>query len=334
MSRIFACAIGLLGCCLLDAPANSHATAVRVFTINDHLLAFCDGRPPEPRGQGPSRDWADSGAYDVGVCTYAIHRGRQALVYDSYPDVREAQWVRQYLARRGIRHFTLVNSHWHLDHVGGNAVYEDADRIATQRTIDILREKQASIEAGSEWGPPAIKPLVLPTIGIAHETHVNVMDIDVVLRPVNIHSADGLVLYIPRDQLLLAGDTLEDTVTFVSEPAHIGEHIRNLRALKRWNIRKILPNHGNPAVIAAGGYSLTLVDATFNYLSQLAKRAGEPNFMNGSLDEYVKESVERGWVSIWWAYRDAHAQNLKRIAEAYKTNPSLGKEAEEFELSD
>ena len=40
---------------------------------------------------------------------------------------------RDYLVRAGIKHFTLVNSHWHLDHVGGNAVYADVDRLRPGR---------------------------------------------------------------------------------------------------------------------------------------------------------------------------------------------------------
>jgi chromate reductase len=40
--------------------------------------------------------WADFGAYDVGVATYVIYRGDQALVYDTFPDVQDAKWVRDY----------------------------------------------------------------------------------------------------------------------------------------------------------------------------------------------------------------------------------------------
>jgi glyoxylase-like metal-dependent hydrolase (beta-lactamase superfamily II) len=322
MLQVLLRAMGILISFAVFAPVLGSTMNMRVFQINDYLLAFYDGRPPDIHEPPGSHDWAAYGAFNVGVCTYAIHRGDAALIYDTYPSTEQALWVRDYLAKLGIKHFTVVNSHWHLDHVGGNAVYADVDRLATQRTIEILRAKKGAIEAGTEWGPPAIKPLIVPNIGITHDTHFYVGDIDVELRPINIHSADGLVAYLPSDKLLLAGDTLEDTVTFISEPEHIAEHVRNLEALKQWDIKKILPNHGNPATIAAGGYSPTLIDATLSYLKKLTTRVGEAHYLSGSLEDYVGDSVARGWVSIWWAYREAHANNLKRVAETLEDHPA------------
>jgi glyoxylase-like metal-dependent hydrolase (beta-lactamase superfamily II) len=294
---------------------------IRVFQINDHLLSFYDGRPAEASRRHEADTWVDSSALDVGVATYVVHQGDSALVYDSYPTTQEAGWVRGYLGKAGIRHFTLVNSHWHLDHVGGNAVYADVDRIATDDTIRRLTAKKSAIEAGTAWGPPAINPLVVPNIGIAAGTSFYVGDIRVELRPVNIHSGDGLVIYLPADRILLAGDTLEDTVTFVSEPDHIAEYYRNLQKLKNWNIERILPNHGNPDVIARGGYPTTLIDATRDYLRKLILRAHDVDYLDGALEDYVEDSVRKGWVSIWWAYRAAHQTNLKRVSKVMRDEP-------------
>jgi metallo-beta-lactamase superfamily protein len=156
------------------------------------------------------------------VATYVIHRGDEALVYDTYPSAEEVKWARDYLTKAGIRHFTLVNSHWHLDHVGGSAIYADVDRIATEKTIRRLASKKAAIESGTEWGPPAMT---------------------------------------------------------------------------------------------------TLIDATMAYLRKLVMRAHDPNYLNGTLEDYVSDSVKRGWVSIWWAYRGAHETNLKRVAKVLQGRP-------------
>jgi cyclase len=303
----------------------SHASAgeinMRVFRINDHLISFYDGRPAQtPRLPG-THNWADYGALDVGVSTYVIHRGDRALVYDTFPTAREARWVRDYLAKAGIKHFALVNSHWHLDHVGGNAVYADVDRIATDKAIRLLNAKRAAIEAGTEWGPPPINPLVVPTIGIAGATNYYVGDIEVELRPVNIHSEDGLVIYLPSDRILLAGDTLEDTVTFIVEPENVVTQYENLQTLKQWDIDRILPNHGNPDVIAHGGYQKTLIDATLNYLRKVIVRSHDPDYLQGTLEDYVADSVGKGWVSIWWAYREPHKANLSKVSEVFRNRP-------------
>ena len=294
---------------------------MRVFQINDHLLGFYDGRPAESSVPSGVHNWADYGAMNVGIATYVIHRGDRALVYDTYPSTQQAKWVRDYLVKSGIRHFTLVNSHWHLDHVGGNAVYADVDRISTERTIARLTAKKAAIEAGTEWGPPKVSPLVLPNVGITANTVYFVGDLKVELRPVNIHSEDGLVLYLPGDGILLAGDTLEDTLTFIVEPEHIPAQYKNLQAMKQWNIERIYPNHGNPDVIANGGYKTTLIDATQDYLSQMVGRAYDRDYLKGTVEDYVHDSVAKGWVSVWWAYREAHSANLSLVAKAYKDRP-------------
>jgi cyclase len=307
------------------ALATSHATAgdinMRVFRINDHLISFYDGRPAEAPRSPDTHNWADYGALDVGVSTYVIRRGDQALVYDTFPTVQEARWVRDYLRKAGVKHFTLVNSHWHLDHVGGNAVYADVDRIATDKSIQLLNANKAAIEAGTEWGPPAIKPLVVPNIGIAGDTTYYVGDIKVELRPVNIHSEDGLVIYLPNDRILLAGDTLEDTVTFIAEPENVVAQYKNMQQLKRWDIGRIFPNHGNPDVISHGGYQTTLIDATLDYLRKVMTRSHDPDYLQGSLEDYVGDSVNKGWVSIWWAYHEPHKANLVKVSEALRNKP-------------
>jgi cyclase len=309
---------------LLLVIATGHASAgamnMRVYQINDYLLSFYDGRPQEPSRHPQVETWADEGALNVGVATYVIHRGDAALVYDTFPTTQQAQWVREYLQKAGIKRFTLANSHWHLDHVGGNAVYADVNRISTERTIQLLIAKKAAIEAGTEWGPPSIKPLVIPNIGITADTNYYVGDIKVELRPVRIHSEDGLVIYLPRDRILLAGDTLEDTVTFVSEPAHLVEYYKNLLKLKHWNIDRIFPNHGNPDVISQGGYGTTLIDATTDYLRKLILRSHDADYLSGTLEDYVGDSVKKGWVSIWWAYREAHETNLKRVSKTMQVH--------------
>jgi glyoxylase-like metal-dependent hydrolase (beta-lactamase superfamily II) len=301
--------------------AHAAEMNMRVFKINDHLLSFYDGRPAESTAPAGDHNWADFGAFNVGVATYVIHVGDRALVYDTYPSTRQARWVRDYLIKIGIRHFTVVNSHWHLDHVGGNAIYADVDRISTDKTLKRLTEKKAAIEAGTEMGPPAIKPLVVPNIGITADTVFFVGDVKVELRPVNIHSEDGLVLYLPGDRILLAGDTLEDTLTFIAEPEQIGAQYANLQKMKHWNIDRIYPNHGNPAVIENGGYRTTLIDATQDYLRRMVARAHDSDYLEGSMDDYVHDSIVKGWVTPWWAYGEAHTANLDVVAKAYKNRP-------------
>lgn len=305
------------------AAAQDAAHAVRAIAINDHLTAFYQGRPDEASVPAGPRRWPDLGAIFVGVATYAVHDGDTALVYDTFTDPASAQWVRDWLAKAGVRRFLLATSHWHLDHIGGNVVYADSMRFATEATRLTLAAKRTAIESGTEEGPPAIRPLTLPNIGIAPGSVVTLMigNVKVELHPVAIHSADGLVITLPDDKLLLAGDTLEDTVTFVAEPQSIPQQYKALGAMRGWGFTKILPNHGNPAVIAAGGYGLGLIDATRAYIRALVEHSHDADFQKQPIEHFVGAAVTRGVVSLWWPYRDAHANNLASVAKAWADRP-------------
>ena len=100
----------------------------------------------------------------LGVGTYAIHSGDQAVVYDTFTSVPQAEFVRDYLEKMRIKKFTVVHSHWHLDHVAGDAVYDDSDVIATTLGRDALAKQKADIESGKLWGPPPITPVRIPNV--------------------------------------------------------------------------------------------------------------------------------------------------------------------------
>ena len=121
---------------------------------------------------------------------------------------------------------------FYLDHIGGNEAYRDDIIIASKRTLDTLIERKEAIETGKMWGPPAIQPLVLPNAVFERRMDVMIGDVKVELHNVNIHTPDSVVAYIPADKILLAGDTIEDSVVFISTPTNVVEQIGNLATLR------------------------------------------------------------------------------------------------------
>jgi cyclase len=111
---------------------------------------------------------------------------------------------------------------------------------------------------------------------------LRVGEIALELRRINIHSIDGCVVYLPRDKLLLAADTLEDPLTYIIEPENLAEHVRQLREMQGWDIARILPDHGNPNTIRKGGYDKTLIDATADYVTKMLTRAHDADYLEGS----------------------------------------------------
>ena len=58
-----------------------------------------------------------------------------------------------------------------------------------------------------------------------------------------------------------------------------------------------------------------------SYVRKVIMRAHDRQYLKGSLEDYVSDSVEKGWVSIWEAYREPHEVNLKRVQSALKDKP-------------
>ena len=301
----------------LFAPVTASASRL-VLPINDHLIAFYDGRTTER--MYPQWNWFDDAAVLLGIATYAIHDGDQALVYDTFASVEQATWVRNWLETElGIAEFTVVNSHWHLDHVAGNAVYAGSPIIIAASGLQTLIDEKAAIESGTQalFGFPPVNPLVLPNITYEGQKTLYVGDIRVELLNLNVHSYDSTLLLLPEDRILLAGDTVEDTVTFIAEPTDLQVHVGNLSVLRAMPWDRLLPNHGNPDIIAAGGYDRGIVDATAGYVDTMVRRASTPGFTHMPLEAFAARHWARGWTSLWAPYRDVHAFNLGQVSSVW-----------------
>jgi len=292
-----------------------------VTPLNSYLTFFYDGRNTKPTDPD---NWLFGSALKLGIGSYAIHQGDKAIVYDTFLSVEHARWIRNYLEQNmGIKHITVVQSHWHLDHIAGNEIYKDRDIVSLKKTREIMKEKQAKLEAGEEWGLPAINPMIAPNMVFDNRMDMYVGDIKIELHQFNIHSPDANLIYIPKDKILLAGDALEDTVTYMVED-HVPElpvHLKELQRLKAMDIEKIYPNHGNPEVIRKGGYTKTFIDATVNYITRMIQRSKEANFLQTTLEDVAGDSFQKGWVSLFEPYRVVHEANLKYVQKYFKDKP-------------
>lgn len=282
---------------------------LRVLEVAPNILAFYDGRIDGVRLHSREPNWLDDGAFSLGFASYAIHDQGEALVYDTSISIEHAHAIRGELERRGITSIRVVLSHHHNDHIAGTEVFADCEIIANQKCARALRENQEVFASSS----PPIDPVVMPSTVFDGEMELSVGDIGVELRPLDVHSFDGLTMYIPKTQLLLAGDTLEDTVTFVAEPDRLEMHCAELERLATWDIRAILPNHGAPDRIARGGYDPSLVSATRDYVEKLLRCRTEPGLGELSLSEFVARDIESQALIYFEPYERVHELNVKSV---------------------
>jgi len=203
-----------------------------------------------------------------------------------------------------------VLSHWHLDHIAGGEAFADCEVVANERTAELVARHRAAIESGAKSGPPPIDPLIAPTRTFTDRETLTVGAVDVELIHCDIHSDDATVLWLADRALLFAGDTMEDTVTYVAEPAGLATHVAELDRLRELAPQRILPCHGDPDVIAAGGYGPGLIEATQQYVRILLRLEDEPELERAPLRELIAEPLARRWITWFAPYEDVHRENV------------------------
>jgi len=293
-------------------PNGSTATRLRILRPAPGVLAFYDGRVEDYRF-APRPNWIDEGGLALGTACFAIVEGAEALLYDTHTTPEHGREVRAGLEAEGVGSFTVLLSHWHLDHVAGNSAFADCEILATARTAELLRENRGAIEAGTHEGPPGVCPLVPPTRTFEGTTDLRVGERRLEAIQVNVHSDDAAVLWDPEARLLLAGDTVEDTVTYVEEPENFETHLRDLGRLLALEPERILPSHGDPEAIEAGGYGTGLITATQDYIRLLQRMPAEPELRELPLRELLAPQLAAGDLRYFEPYERVHRENVRSV---------------------
>jgi cyclase len=298
-----------------DPPGLAGLPHLRRLRPAPGLHAWYDGRVPGYRAY-PQPNWIDDGALSLGTASYALVDGDEALVYDCHTSLPHARAVRADLEAMGVRRFTVVISHHHLDHIAGTATFADARIIANSLTAAHIERNREGIEAGTHHGAPAIRPLVGPTETFEGRLALSLGSRRVELIHFDIHSDDETLVWLPGTGTLLAGDALEDPITYVSEPGRLGAHLADLVRLARLKPQRILPNHGDPGRISSGGYGPDLIAATESYVRFLMSLEQHPERAETPLADVIADDLARGTLIPWAPYDEVHRANVAAVLGA------------------
>jgi cyclase len=89
-----------------------------------------------------------------------------------------------------------------------------------------------------------------------------------------------------------------------------------LEELRSLEPDRILPNHGDPEVIAGGGYSSGLISATEPYIHALQAARDRPELRDAGLREFVGQALDAGWIRYFAPYEAVHRENLATVLAA------------------
>lgn len=172
----------------------------------------------------------------------------------------------------------VVVTHYHADHVYGLQVFKDqgAQIIAHRDGRAYLQSETAALrlQASREEMAPWIDEktrLVPADRWIAEPTRLALGGVEFVLQPAGpAHTAEDLVVFLPRQRVLIAGDLVfRGRIPFVGQ-ADSGRWIEALDRLIGFDATLIVPGHGPASSSATADLQLTR-----DYLLHLRKTMGD-----------------------------------------------------------
>lgn len=150
----------------------------------------------------------------------------------------------------------VINTHDHGDHILGNIAFKDATIISSAKC-------QATMEkSGYEWIGllenmtsqqfSDTKPVVATqTYSEGTHTPVTLQGVELeIWVPQGSHTANDLMVYLVKDQVLIAGDILVKTMIPSFRDAHVKDWIVTLEQIGKLPLSTIIPGHGELMTVA------------------------------------------------------------------------------------
>lgn len=209
----------------------------------------------------------------------------------------------------------VINTHHHGDHTLGNVAFKNAEIISTEQCRDLVGkagyEWLAIVESATGRKFPNTKPIpATVTFKGSTKTERSINGVKLVLwAPTGSHTAGDMLVYLPDDNVLIAGDILVNHVMPNFRDGNVKNWIATLDQIKHMKVKTIVPGHGplmTTADVAAmhkrmadlyqgieAGYKLGLSD------SEIRKKLDLSAWKNlGHFDEQMGGDINRAYLEI------------------------------------
>ncbi len=210
----------------------------------------------------------------------------------------------------------LINTHHHFDHVLGNQAFA-APVVAQRGLADELEQavaRELAPQEVADWVAEhpedrwLADELVVryPNVTFEERLWIDVPPKQLALQHLGGHTPESIVVDLPEDRVLFAGDLVfEGRVPFLRD-AHLRQTIDALRWLERLGARTVVPGHGT---IVNMGY----VGRLRGYLGELVDAIGELITEGRSLEEILASDR----LPRWWT-EDRPELARANVARAYE----------------
>ena len=275
-----------------------------------------------------------------------VDLGDHTLIIDttlSPASVAELRTVAENLSGRSVTY--VLNSHWHNDHVFGNAIFDSTTEIcATARTREIIAEKIPTIigefkqhwpnqlkewaesakvakdeaerldyEDGVRFAQSIIDTFPQLELRLPNHTFKDRMEFKGTKRTVEFVTYGGgrtdsdAFLYLPAERIIFTGDLLATKFHTGLSSGHPREWLKILAKIKALEPVQLVPGHGEHATLT----DVTLIERYINELLRMA----EQNLREGGTAESASAlqppAFTEGWNNI-----EGFELNMKFLHEA------------------
>lgn len=249
------------------------------------------------------------GQGEVGVAnaTFAIER-EQTLVVDTMTFPEMAESMVDEIIHRGGRVNTVLNTHHHIDHMGGNKVFADAHLIAHPASIRAAQKLGLPVQVYQRLMPrfqdrfadlDLVMPAPLPDyLALPHDGEL--------LAFTSAHTPADLAVWFPHPRVLIAGDLCFKGVVPLAVNGLISGWLEALDALIALEPQVVVPGHGALGTLA----DLFTLRDYFMALQRLGRAAVQEKL---SLQEALA-LFDPGPLAEW-IEAERHAINLERVMQ-------------------
>jgi glyoxylase-like metal-dependent hydrolase (beta-lactamase superfamily II) len=196
----------------------------------------------------------------------------------------------------------VVNTHHHGDHYLGNVAFEGATFISSEMCRKLV------LDTGHEWlgimerdighKLPGTRPLAADvTYGAGTRTEVSIYGVRVVFWvPPGSHTIGDLLVHLPDDKVLVAGDVLVSRIVPTLQDGFLRNWIQTLDEIQTLDAEYFVPGHGD---LMSRRDITALRETMFRFYSGVKEgfrsRQTEREIRN-SLDLSIWEKLERSYV--------------------------------------
>lgn len=184
----------------------------------------------------------------------------------------------------------VINTHHHGDHVLGNSEFKGAEILSTEYCRDTVDKNGWNwveiLESMVGRKFPNTKPLT-PTATVAQEsrTERTIHGVKMVIwAPPGSHTPGDLMVHLPEDKVLIAGDIIVSRMTPNLGDGNVNNWIEVLAEVKAMDLKTVIPGHGP---------LMTTKDVATMHTRMAEFYAGvEKGYKDGLMDSEIRKTLD------------------------------------------